>query len=249
MIPKIIHYCWFGNSQKSQLNNYCIESWKKLCPDYEIVEWNESNYDIQKNKYMYDAYLAGKWGFVSDYARLDIIYNEGGIYLDTDVELLKNLDSLLTNRAYFGFEIAEGKDGLEPFIATGLGFGAEKGNEVVAGMRSCYDNLSFYDETGTMQLIPCPVYNTQYLMGLGFVRKDCIQQRAGVQIYPHEYFAPKNYITGKLNLTPNTISIHHYNGSWISNRNYIKKMVKRLILNTLGERTYNKIKQIKANKE
>ena len=103
MIPKIIHYCWFGGAELPEKDRKCIESWKKFCPDYQIIEWNENNYDVTKNTYMYQAYQAKKWGFVPDYARLDIIYQHGGIYLDTDVELVKNLDSLLENDAFMGF--------------------------------------------------------------------------------------------------------------------------------------------------
>lgn len=127
MIPKIIHYCWVGNCQKPKSVLYCIESWRKFCPDYRIIEWNESNYDFSKNKYMWQAYEAKKWGFVPDYARLDIVYQYGGIYLDTDVELVKNIDELLSHKAFMGFE--DTGDG-EFFVNCGHGFGAEPGNEI-----------------------------------------------------------------------------------------------------------------------
>ncbi|RKW32245.1 MAG: glycosyl transferase, partial [Lachnoanaerobaculum sp.] len=104
MIPKVIHYCWFGGKPLPKIARKCIQSWKRFCPDYEIVEWNEKNYDIHKNSYMEEAYLQKKWGFVPDFARLDIIYQNGGIYLDTDVELIRPLDELLYHRAYMGFE-------------------------------------------------------------------------------------------------------------------------------------------------
>ena len=104
MIPKKIHYCWVGGNSKPPLVKKCIQSWKKYCPDYEIIEWNESNYDISKNIYMKQAYEAKKWAFVTDYMRLDIIYEHGGIYLDTDVELIKNIDDLLSNEAFAGIE-------------------------------------------------------------------------------------------------------------------------------------------------
>lgn len=119
MIPKIIHYCWFGGGELPQMQKKCIESWKKFCPDYEIKEWNESNYDVHKVPYISEAYDAGKMAFVSDYARLDIIYKHGGIYLDTDVEIIKSLEPLLEHTCFLGAE----RDGI---VATGLGFGAER---------------------------------------------------------------------------------------------------------------------------
>ena len=121
MIPKKIHYCWFGNNSMPDEYIKYIDGWKKLCPDYSIIRWDESNYDVNKHPFISKAYKDRKWAFVSDYARLDIIYNNGGIYLDTDVQLIKNIDELRRFRAYVGFEA-------ESFINTGLGFGAEKGN-------------------------------------------------------------------------------------------------------------------------
>ena len=123
MIPKIIHYCWFGGNDKSELVERCISSWKKYCPDYKIIEWNENNYNVNKNKYTKYAYERQKWAFVSDYARIDIINTYGGFYLDTDVELMKSLDDLINNEIYFGIEKNTNK------ISTGLGFGSVKEHE------------------------------------------------------------------------------------------------------------------------
>ena len=136
MIPKIIHYCWFGGESLPESAIKCINSWKKFCPDYEIIRWDESNYDVTKNVYMKEAYEAKKWGFVPDYARLDIVYNYGGIYMDTDVELLKPLDDLLGCNAYMGVE----KPGI---VALGLGFGAEKGNSVIGDLLEEYNDKRF----------------------------------------------------------------------------------------------------------
>ena len=128
MIPKIIHYCWFGRNPKPELAVKCIKSWKKRCPDYEIIEWNEDNFDISSCPlYVRQAYEAKKWAFVSDYVRLKVVYDEGGVYLDTDVELKKGLDALLAYDAYFGFE-----DGTH--VNTGLGFGAVKGAPILKEM-------------------------------------------------------------------------------------------------------------------
>ena len=119
MIPKKIHYCWFGGNPLPELAIKCLESWKKYCPDYEIIEWNETNFNLDSCEYVREAYQAKKWAFVSDYARLKVVYDNGGIYLDTDVELIKSLDRLLKNKSFFGTETTG-------VVATGLGFGAEK---------------------------------------------------------------------------------------------------------------------------
>ena len=139
MIPKKIHYCWFGGNPLPELAQKCIASWKKYCPDYEIIEWNETNYDITKNNYMNQAYENKRWGFVPDYARLDIIYTHGGIYLDTDVELIKPIDELLTLKAFAGVEQNS------EYVALGLGFGAEKEHPTIKALRDYYDTLSFVE--------------------------------------------------------------------------------------------------------
>ena len=156
-IPKIIHYCWVGGKPKPQSVLYCIESWKRCCPDYEIREWNESNYDFTKNEYMRQAYEAKKWGFVPDYARLDIIYEYGGIYLDTDVEMLRSPDELLGQDGFMGFENTG--DG-EYFVNCGHGFGAVPHHEVIRKARDLYNVLSFLNEDGTPNLFTS-FYNTK----------------------------------------------------------------------------------------
>lgn len=234
MIPKVIHYCWFGGNPLPEKDKKCIESWKKYCPDYEIKEWNESNYDINKNKYMSDAYKEKKWGFVPDYARFDIIYNEGGFYLDTDVELVKSLDELRENKAYMGFECGM-------WINGGIGFGAEAKNPTLRDLRDMYEKISFYKEDGTINLKPSPYYITEHLEEKGLKRKNEIQMIEQMKIYPIEYFAPKDYITGKLTKTKNTISIHQYNASWFSP----KKKVIRKIKAILGQENFKKLISIK----
>lgn len=211
MIPKVIHYCWFGGNPLPEKDRKCIESWKKYCPDYEIREWNEKNYDISKNKYMLEAYKNKKWGFVPDYARFDIIFNEGGFYLDTDVELIKSLDELRDNEAYMGFEC-------DCFVNGGIGFGAHPQNNMIKNIRDMYNNLSFYKEDGELNLKPSPHYITEFLEKNGLERNNKLQNINGLIIYPIEYFAPKDYYTGVINCTNNTISIHHYNMSWVDPR-------------------------------
>ncbi len=213
MIPRVIHYCWFGENQLPPLAEKCIASWKKYCPDYKIICWNEKNYDITKNTYVREAYEAKKWAFVSDYVRLDVIYNHGGIYFDTDVELLKNIDELLKNETCFlGTE--------EPgIIATGLGFGAEKNDHNIKLMLEEYENLHFDLGNGSYDTLACPARNTLPFKKLGLEENNDIQIINGAKIYPKEYFCPKDMKTGRLQLTQNSICIHHFDASWVDEEN------------------------------
>ena len=208
MIPKTIHYCWFGGQPLPNEFKKYIDSWKKYCPDYEIIEWNESNYDVNKCDFIREAYKQKKWAFVSDYARLDIIYNYGGIYLDTDVEVVKRLDGLLKNDAFMGFE----KSG---YVATGLGFGAKKGNMIIKENLLYYQNIHFTDEK--INEIACPIITTNILMNYGLVKNDNKTQKLDdILICSSDYFCPKDSKTGVISLTSNTYTIHHYSGTWLS---------------------------------
>ena len=208
-IPKIIHYCWFGGNPLPPLALKCIESWKKYCPDYEIKEWNESNFDINYSKYAEEAYKAKKWAFVSDVARLWIVYNYGGVYLDTDVELIKPIDELLHNSMYLGFESNK-------FINTGLGFGAEKNFYIIKKMLDVYIDIPFINIDGTVNTTPCPVYNTEIMKQEGLRIDNTEQVIDNMTIYPTEYFCPKDGKTGDISITENTYAIHHFDGSWLS---------------------------------
>ena len=186
MIPPKIHYCWLGSGTMPELAIKCIDSWKRFCPDFEIVLWNENNYDFTKNKYMKQALDAKKWGFVPDYARLDIIYQHGGIYLDTDVEVIKSLTPLLDNHFFAGLQ-SSGE------VNLGQGFGAEPGHPLLKDFMDDYDNYSFYDEQGKINLTPSPIIQSRFLaktynMVLGC---DTIQHlKNGTTIYPQNYFDP-----------------------------------------------------------
>lgn len=210
MIPKIIHYCWFGGSALPAQAKQCIKSWKKHCPDYQIIRWDESNFDITTCPlYVWQAYEAKKWAFVSDYARLKIIYENGGVYLDTDVTLLKNLDLFLEYTAFFGRE-----DDL--YVNTGLGFGAEKGARIMHELMSDYCNVPFIQDDGNMDLTPCPVRNTKIFMQNG-LKQDGSRQvlKDGVLILPVEYLCPIDVHTMKLTINENTYSIHQFAGTWL----------------------------------
>ena len=204
-IPKKIHYCWFGDGVKSDLIKKCIDSWKYYMPDYDIIEWNEKNF-VLDNIYAKEAYEQKKYAFVSDYARLKVIYEHGGIYLDTDVELIKSLESLLCKGGFIGFERSN-------TVTTGLGFAAEPGNELVKAMLYSYKNIRF-NVDGENDQTPCPVRNTKVLVSYGLVLNNKKQKIGNMIIYPQEYFCPFDYDSGKLKITENTFSIHHYGYSW-----------------------------------
>lgn len=215
MIPKIIHYCWVGNTPKPKSVLYCIESWKKFCPNYEIREWNESNYDFSKNVYMKQAYEAKKWGFVPDYARLDIIYEYGGIYLDTDVELIKSFDEMLNQTAFMGFENTG--DG-EFYVNCGHGFGAEPRHKIIGDARSLYEHINFINEDGTYNLLPSPHYTTKTLKKYGLVQEDKDQNLSDMMVYASDVLCPKSFRTGEINVTKRTLSIHHFTASWMDEK-------------------------------
>lgn len=223
MIPKIIHYCWFGGNPLPDLAIKCIESWKKYCPDFEIKEWNESNYDLNSCDYVKEAAMHNKWAFVSDYARYDILYRYGGVYLDTDVELIKPIDDILNKGAFFGIEDSfNTKDKEKYMIAPGLGMGVPQQFLIIKELLQIYKNEHFILEDGSYNKKTVVDYMTDIMKKYGFDEKNREQVCGGVTIYPAEFFCPMNYSTGIITLTQNTRSIHHYNMSWKSE--YEKKL-------------------------
>lgn len=232
-IPFKIHYCWFGGGKLPELAQKCVNSWKKYCPGYEIICWNESNFDINSNRYVREAYDAGKWAFVSDYVRLWAVYKYGGIYFDTDVELIKPINYLLKNGAYMGRD----EKGL---VSTGLGFAAEPGNAAVGEILKDYDDIHFLLPDGKYDITPCPNRNTEVLKRLGISSNGGTETVAGITILPQEYLCPMCYDTGKVNITDKTVSIHHYYASWISPAARRTTRIKRIIGVRLYEKLYGK---------
>ncbi|MBR1884236.1 MAG: glycosyl transferase [Clostridia bacterium] len=206
-IRKVINYCWFGGNEKPQKVIECIDSWKKICKDYEIVEWNESNFDIKKYKFVEEAYRAQKWAFVTDVARLDIIYNNGGIYFDTDVEVVRNIDDLLKYDLFMGFESRE-------FLNDGLGFGAIKNNDLLRQNLEEYKSVEFDEKN--LSSIACPIITSRVFEKNGFLMNNTNQVINNNAIFSKEYFCPMDYETGKIDITDKTYSIHHYSASWKS---------------------------------
>lgn len=207
MIPRVIHYCWFGNTPLPASAERCLASWRRACPDYEIHRWDEHTFDVGRYTFCREAHAAGKWAFVSDYARLRIIWEHGGVYLDTDVELLQSLDPLLAHTAFFGFQL----DGM---IATGLGFGAIPAHPLVGSLLQHYETTPFLGPDGRPDATPCPARDAAAFRQFGFRLDGSRQERDGVVVLPADVMCPKSYESGRIRLTPRTISIHHFDASW-----------------------------------
>lgn len=231
MIPKKIHYCWFGGKPLPKKLKKYIDSWKKYCPDYEIIEWNEENYDVYKNQFISEAYRSQKYAFVSDYARLDIIYNNGGIYLDTDVELIASLDNLLDFQCFMGNE----EEGL---VNSGLGFGAVKYSGFLKKIMEEYlvlDKINF-ENLDELKRVSCVFMTLKVLKQMKWRSNDDFQDLGVVVILPTDYLCPYNFFTGKIKFTGNTKSIHHYDASWqTSFRSHLGKL-KRTFLFALNRK-------------
>ncbi len=207
MIPKKIHYCWFGGNPLTEIAKKCIDSWKKFFPDYEIIEWNEQNFDVYCNDYVKEAYENKKWAFVSDYARFKILYEEGGLYFDTDVEVVKDMSKIIEQGSFMG---AESLTTVNP----GLGIGASKGLEFYKIVLEDYEKSHFKNEDGTINLTTIVERTTKFLEKYGLKEINKIENFKEITIYPKEYFCPINYETNELTLTDETYSIHHYTASW-----------------------------------
>ena len=238
MIPKKIHYCWFGRGEKPKLAKKSIDSWKKFCPDYEIIEWNEDNFDVNMNEYTQMCYEQKKYAFLSDYVRLLVVYQNRGLYFDTDVELIKNPDFLLKEEAFFGFE-TEGTKNKNEIINTGLAFGSIASGLALKAMLDEYNPLL----DGKHGTIGCPILNTNAMIKLGLKSESAIQKLPYATIYPKEYFNPYESTTGVLKKTKNTVSIHWYAGSWLSPAQRVKSIFTRPLHRIFGTECFQKIKK------
>lgn len=233
MIPRRIHYCWFGRGEKPKLAQKCIASWHKYCPDYEIIEWNEDNFDVSMNPYTEMCYAQKRYAFLTDYVRLLVVEEHGGIYFDTDVEVLKSFDDVIQNDAFFGFENRD-------YTNTGVGFGAKAHHSIVKQMLTEYENLL----DGKHGTIGCPILNTRAMDRFGLVHDGRLQRLGDAVVYPAEWFNPRNSITGKVAITANTYSIHWYSMSWLPKKTRIRTYIARVIKRMFGENCLKWLKNL-----
>lgn len=222
MIPKIIHYCWFGRGEKPELAKKCIASWQRFCPDFEIREWNEDNCDYLSMPFMTEAYVAKKYAFVSDVMRLLVLEQYGGVYFDTDVELVRDITPLMADEGFIGFEN-------DPFVNSGQVIASVPHHPVVQTMIEAYQKLHFTNEDGTANPVGCPHLNTDIMERFGLIRNGQEQIVGGIHVYPADYFNPLDSATGKLTKTENTYSIHWYSMSWLPKRVRIKSKIGRIV--------------------
>ena len=212
-IPKVIHYIWIGGGLKPDSVQKYIATWRKNCPDYKIIEWNEKNYNVNKNRYCREAYGAKKWAFVTDYMRLDILDRFGGIYMDSDVEVLKNLNVFLKDKAFSSFEAG---DPTQVFLPTGM-IASERHGLWVKYLKSYYSShRSFFRDSGEIDTTT----NTETITRMTtdkypIVLDNKLQRFEDFTMYPSDYFCPKSWSTREINLTKNTYAIHHFAASWL----------------------------------
>jgi mannosyltransferase OCH1-like enzyme len=253
MIPNKIHYCWFGRNPLPKSAQKCIASWRKYFPGYEIIEWNEDNYDVNKIPYTQEAYQAKKYAFVSDYARFDILYHEGGIYFDTDVEVIKPFDDILQRGAFMGCEI-DGAGSLETerihafdsyieCVTPGLGIAAAPGLRLYKEILDFYARESFIKEDGSINTETVVTKTTKILLERGLKDIKGIQKVEDITIYPKEYFNPKDSRTSKLEITDNTHSIHWYSMSWMTQRQRLRNKILKPFHRVFGPKCFSWVKR------
>lgn len=231
MIPRVIHYCWFGGNPLPRPAVRCIASWQQFLPGYAIKEWNESNFDVNSIPYTREAYAAKKYAFVSDYARFKILYEQGGLYFDTDVEIIKAIDDIVARGPFMGCESVAGETSSAQ-VNPGLGLGANPGLDLYRELLERYATLHFKHDDGTLNLKTVVAYTTETLCLHGLRNINAIQACAGVWIYPKEYFCPIVIGYNELQLTGNSRSIHHYAGTWLP----AGKQLKKKIIKCLGRK-------------
>ena len=234
-IPQTIHYCWFGKGKLPPLAQKCISSWRKYFPEYQIKEWNEDNFDVSRIAYSAEAYLEKKYAFVSDYARFWILYNYGGIYFDTDVEVIKPMNEVIDKGPFMGCE-----NDNPVTVAPGLGIGVHPGHILCKEILDLYEKQHFI-ENGRQNLTTVVTYMMQILMRHGLRNEPVIQNVDGIYIYPTEFFCPKSIVDGKIRLTGNSYTIHHYDQSWQSP---IRKYGRQFVLLLGGKNLKSALKHL-----
>lgn len=241
MIPKIIHYCWFGGKEMPKLAKKCLKSWEKYCPDYKIMCWNEETFDINSNQYVKEAYENKKFAFVTDYVRLYALYNYGGVYMDTDVEVLKPIDNFLENKAFSGFESNN-------TVPTGI-MASEKNLEIIKVLLDYYTDRSFINSDGSLDLTTNTKTITSIFEKRGLEKNNTYQEVQEFTLYPSEFFCPIDVSTKKKYITKNTYTIHWFSGSWIPLKDKMKFKIYFFTKKILGEKLYCKISNVIKNKK
>jgi len=239
MIPKKIHYCWFGRGKMPDSAIKCINSWKKYCKDYELVLWDEDSFDINSNQYVKEAYENRKFAFVTDYVRLYALYTQGGVYMDTDVEVIKSLDAYLENKAFSGFES-------DSSVPTGI-MASEKALPIFKELLDYYTDRHFIDEAGNMDLTTNVTTITNILKKHGLECNNSYQVVADFTLYPNDYFCPIDVHTKVKKLTANTTTIHWFSGSWVPKKQKLKIKLHNIIQKIIGKNSLEKIKYIKKS--
>lgn len=248
MIPKKIHYCWFGGKPLPQSAQRCIASWRKFLPDFEIIEWNEENFNVNSIPYTAEAYAAGKYAFVSDYARFKILYEHGGVYFDTDVEIVRDMDPIIMAGPFLGVETGLCKQrgyrqSTLTYVNPGLGMGAEAGMHFYQKIIDVYTTLPFLkdgriNDTAVVKIV------TRHLRESGLRHSPDLQVLDGITIYPMDYFNPWDDILGKLQISPNTVSIHWYDKSWMPQRHPAIELALRIYHRIFGATFTSRIKHL-----
>lgn len=247
MIPKIIHYCWFGSKELPELEKKCIETWRKVLPDYKIILWNEDNFDINSCDYVRQAYSSKKYAFVSDYARVKVLYEYGGIYLDTDVEMLKTFDPFLNCESFLGFEN-------RTFIGTAV-IGVSKNSGFIKKMLNYYYKTPFIDSSGNENLTTNVTLLDNILCSMGLQKNNTRQKVQNIEIYPRSVFYPKKISETVFDITADSVTIHRMNATWLTERQKrrgsnkfwinvcrpILRFIKDIVTSLLGERRTKKI--------
>ncbi len=240
-IPKIIHYCWFGDKQIDKNSKKFINEWKHKLPEYKFILWNEENSNLQSNDFVKKAYESKQWSFVSDYVRMDVLYKYGGIYLDTDVQIIKAFDENLLEQSFIGFE---SKD----CLGTGT-IGVKPKNKIIKKMLNYYNSDDMYDINGNIKTIPNTHIITDIAVQNGLKLNGMMQViNDDMKIYPIEYFSAKDCITRDIIATKDTYCIHHYNGSWFdeTQKKSMRKVLKNIIMKIIGRERYFKFRYIIA---
>lgn len=235
MIPKTIHYCWFGGNPLPESARKCIDSWLKFFPDYEIKQWNETNFDVNIIDYTHEAYSIGKYAFVSDYARMWILYHHGGVYFDTDVEVVKSFDDILDKGGFMGFETPE-------FVNPGLGVALPQESKIAKEVMALFEKTQFLNPNGSFNPKGIVPITTSVLEKFGLRKDGSFQKVEDITVYPIDWFNPYDDATGRLKSTPNTHSIHWYSKTWLPKQNPLRVKLARMVHRVLGKNFMSKIR-------